>query len=623
MCFLVEIALASFMHAMNLMKIQKESSSVGWNDSSAFSNSRLHYLIASTLIKQQKFQDAIEPLQFALSNSRGFHSLNDLLEKMLIQCYNKVPSAITDVNLKVLNASLSLLLRHGIRSPLSSAILNTFNDSSPNTTFETDHIIEIPYCSDDKQPFNFALTFPNQSHVIQGDVIDAVLQLRSNLKFPVRVKVLLIEPNLDPVKFEVQDQTDWVLRPDESKEMTVKVIIPSNVFKLVDAKLVQSQSLKGERLRSCGLTKIGGGVYSNEIERKKASQGGLCVGCVAIDVELSLPSHKVPLKIKIHNVHRGSIPCPSDNLQNKIQTSTEEDNYIYSAWGRPSCFPMSKGPRCLRVLKPQPNLEIRDLTTPVTNGIAIEGTVNRILLALKSESNEYCRNVKMSITCENTFENMNSNSQSLLDKEQDRISADPSRHPVVVQSKNDSTIDETISDEIPIGWALVEKSDVKDDWRPVVESIGCGESIHTFFDLFRPLAEYEENEQSVMCTTNFCVKISYDQVRPNQFSTSTGDLVVQEYRGSVQWRPPVKAEISFSSALKKILPSGSRHLGNKVANNSSVNDLLLVQSGGKAFLKCSIRANEAENNLPIILSSVKFEVSKYLILTKLVTFPRF
>jgi hypothetical protein len=598
------------MHAMNLMKKQKESQSIGWNNLSAFSNARLHYLIASILIKQQKFQDAIEPLQYALSSSRGFHSLNDLLEKMLIQCYNKAPSAMTDEKVKALNASLSLLLRHEIRSPLTSAILNSSNDSSPSTTVNTNRIIEIPCCSEDKQPFHFALTFPYQSHAIQGDVVDAVLQLRSNLKFPVQVKVLLIEPNLDQVKFEVHDQTDWVLRPDESKEMIVKAFIPSNLMKVVDARLNQSQSLKGERPRSCGLTKIGGGVYSNRIEQTKGSQGGLCVGCVAIDVELSLPRHNFPLKMRIHNVHRGSIPRPNGGLHNKTNTSTEEDNYIYSAWSRPSCFSMSKGPRCLRVLKPQPNLEIRDLTTPVTNGIAIEGTVNRILLELKFESTEYCKNVKMSVTCENTFENMNSNSQTLLDKEQDRISTYPQRNPMLVQSKNDSMINETILDAIPGGWALVENNDAKDDWRFVVESLGCGESTHTFFDLFRPLAEYEESERSMICKTNYCVKISYHQVRPNQSSSSTGDLVVQEYRGSVQWRPPVKAEISFSSAFKKILPSGSRHHGNKVANNSSVNDLVLVQSGGKAFLECSIRANEAENNLPVVLSSVKFEVSK-------------
>ena len=106
-----------------------------------------------------------------------------------------------------------------------------------------------------------------------------------------------------------------------------------------------------------------------------------------------------------------------------------------------------------------------------------------------------------------------------------------------------------------------------DDWKPVISTLKGSSMTHAFFDIFRPLSEYNEKEQS--CKTDFLVLFRYCQVRPNQSGASKdGDIGVQEYRGSA-----------------KVLPYGNKHPGNKVTIAGSINDTAAIISNSKALLQ--------------------------------------
>ena len=612
----VGLALDSLKHALALLEKKNQLSSGESKRGNDTSYARLYYLIGGILMKDEKFEDAIEPLQNALSYSTGFSSIHVLLEKALIQCYKKISTTDSiDINQKLIDSSLSLIFNTGTNAAISKATLASLTEDifSLQNKANSTRVFDWPYGSDEEQPFQFALTFPDRLYAIEGDEVNAIVRLRSNLRTPLRVKDVLIEPNFGAIKIEPHNEVDRILMPNESIQFDVKVTIPSDFSKSVDSALFVRQAPKVERPTTAGLTKIGGGVYlKKKEEKKKMMKGGLCVGCTAAFVKVSLPNDSTSaMTVKIHNTHRGSAPPPQ---KTSAYMSTEKDDYIYSSWSRPSSFPMSLGPRCLRVLSPQPNLEIRDLTTTATKGRLMEGTVNRIMLEIKAIPTEHCRNMRISVLCNSLIEQNSSKSMTLLDKEEsDTNPVQPSRLPVLVQHNGDDNND---SKNLPTGWTSNNKNNGQgsmDDWRPVVDILSGGSSTYASFDLFRPLSEYEEKDKG-RCKTNFFVTISYKQVRPNQCKASRdGDLVMQEYKGSAIWCSPIKAAVSFLPVTKKALPSGIRHVGNTIANTSSVNDSTAIVSGGKAFMRCTLEASEARNNLAVVLQNAKFEVRLYVL----------
>jgi len=614
----LEIALESLNHALKLMDKEDLSSKAP----NKLLYARLHYLIGGVLMKQGKFQEAIEPLQKSLSASLVFPSLHALLKKALIKCYKTATSDAQGTNTndhlrKMMDSLLSLILDTQTNDILSKSTLKSLmNDIFTSYASNlSDQIVEWPFEPEEKQPIEFVLTFPNQSYAIEGDEVIALLQLHSNLKTPVHLSNILIEPNFDVIKIELQNGLNCVLKPNSSIQVSVKVLLPGDFSKNVDQKLVQIQTLKTEKPKMCGLTMIGGGVYSQKKKgMKKILRGGICVGCAAIQINLTLPNSNAPsVKIRIHSAHRGSIPPPPQNNQQAIKRSTlEDDNFIYSAWGRPSSFPMSSGPRCLRVVCAQPDLEIVDLTTSATKGKLMEGTVNRIMLKITAGPTEYCKNMMMSVLCSSSFEEESSKSKSLLDQEQQSNinPAEPSRIPQLVEY-NDNKIHQNEKENFPSGWTVNIKNSgrgSRDDWKPVIDTLKGGSVTYASFDLFRPLSEYQEKEQR--CITNFLVTIKYSQIRPNQCGSSKdGDVVVQEYRGSATWCSPINADVSFLPAMKKVLPSGNRHQSNSVSNTGSVNDDSAILSGGKALLRCTLAASDAINNLGVVLKNVAFETN--------------
>ena len=141
----------------------------------------------------------------------------------------------------------------------------------------------------------------------------------------------------------------------------------------------------------------------------------------------------------------------------------------------------------------------------------------------------------MRVVCSSSYKEEASKSPSLLDQEQSSVTlpAQQSRLPQLVQSNDDKTYCNEL-ENLPLGWSVNNANSgwrSTDDWKPVISTLKGGSMTHAFFDIFRPLSEYNEKEQS--CKTDFLVLFRYCQVRPNQSGASKDDDIgVQEYRGS-------------------------------------------------------------------------------------------
>ena len=167
------------------------------------SYSRLYYLIGGSLMKQGKFEEAIEPLQNALLSSNLFPSLHVVLKKVLIECYKKIAEQDTSSGLNrvelcrnIVDLSSSLVLHTDTNSLLSNGTIKTLmNDAFSVKNLSSDRSIEWNEEEGKVQPFDFVLTFPEKSLAIEGDVVNAQLCIHSHLKTSVRLTDVLIESN--------------------------------------------------------------------------------------------------------------------------------------------------------------------------------------------------------------------------------------------------------------------------------------------------------------------------------------------------------------------------------------------------------------------------------------------
>ncbi len=615
------MALDAFKLSLIEFEGERESTDQLFLKQAKISYARLNQLIGGIYFQQENFHQAVKHLEVALSYSKVFPTLHVVLERALIHCYKNLlrqelkPGHKYDQTRKLTRCALDLVLTSGVNKIHSNAALSKLlkeafgmSDDGQNEGL----LIEWPDFKDSEPPFEYTFTFPDQTYAIEGDVIKATLRVRSNLSLPIKLHDLTLSSPLSRnlVKIELENDSGCVLTTGDTKEISANVTLQSNLSKTVDTKLVELQSLKGEKPKTAGLTSLGGGIYTDKKNRKKIARGGLCVGCTALNIKFSLLNAEKSsfVTLKLPNSHRGT----SLHRLNTKRSIIEEDNYIYSAWSRPTAFPLSSGPRCLRVVCPQPDLKIEDVTTSLTNGRLIEGTVNRILLKLNAGPNENCRKIKLSVICSSTVEEGLSKSSSLLDREEstDGVNQVNSRQPILVEPCDDIHI----SKSLPTGWRMNSENNgqgARDKWFDVQETLNGGSSTYAYFDLFRELPEYQDGANG-RCRTNFLVTVKYNQMRKSQCEASRdGDVVVQEYRGTASWCSPMKAKISFSPATRKMTPSGIRHKGNLVSTGISAipgKDSIALKSGRIAFMKCTIEAAEASNHLEMRLVAAKFEV---------------
>ena len=345
------------------------------------------------------------------------------------------------------------------------------------------------------------------------------------------------------------------------------------------------------------------------------------------------------------------------------RTPFEEDNYIASAWMRPKHLPMSRGPRCLRVLPPMPDMSVTNLTEPCTNGKVLEGTVNRVLLKLQAGPREICSDVKFKVFCSSLLITSEGRTRKIAEEDPTGSAKDPIaslrdprvRTPVLVLKDDAATAEMTeYGYEIPAGWVLDgDGRNGRDQYTPIAETIKHGETTYAYFDVYRPSPHITEMEGIVnededaenlsydrdVCQTDIDVSICYRQSRPTQKikqiptrrrgrrkpgeeSATTGggkeepDLVYLTHSVAILWSAPISAV--FSPGLKESQPSGNRHPSNNVPDfNSSALSLtaatkreMVLIDGERVSTKCTLEAEASADGLTAVIEEIRFEVRK-------------
>lgn len=358
-------------------------------------------------------------------------------------------------------------------------------------------------------------------------------------------------------------------------------------------------------------------------------------------------------------------------VANIKRTPFEEENYIASAWSRPSTVPLAKGPRSLRVLGPLPQLVITDLTEPLTKGKALEGTVNRILLKLQAGPDEICSNMKMTVSCFSVLITPSGSVKRLIAPEEITEEVENSidmknpsfRTPVLVAASTD-LIQSTSTEygySLPGGWHVSGsgQKDVSKDLEP----LKGGEASYVNIDFFRPAAHMQREGFSIegaiveedmgdvcACKTDFYITISYVQMRPSAIkppmkirrrsarqrpvmpSSSHDDsggmseatMMSTTDQGGPASTSETSKEVSleftgslvwaapltatFSPGAKSVYPSGNRHPSNGAEGYEFDNDERVVVDGESVSTRCSLHLDPSMDGLRTELASIRFEV---------------
>lgn len=352
------------------------------------------------------------------------------------------------------------------------------------------------------------------------------------------------------------------------------------------------------------------------------------------------------------------------------RTPFEEENYIASAWSRPQHLPFSRGPRSLRVLGPQPKLVITNVTEAATNGKALEGTVNRILLKLQSGSEERCSEMSLVVSCFSVLITRSGSTKRLVSENESKEAENSidmrnprCRTPMLVKkahlSNGELSASTDLGYDLPAGWQAA-GSGQNDTHVNVTELMG-GECSFVHLDFFRPAAytqkqlltadnstEGDDLDDMCLCKTDFYVTVTYRQERPstqkqkrtrrisrirpvmtsatkenaavetvencapNQMADGaevSSDKVSLEFAGSVVWAPPIAA--NFVAGARKGCPSGSRHPSNRVegAPQTSTKVDYVLTDGERFSTRCSLQLDPSMEGLQTEIISVRFEVS--------------
>lgn len=346
------------------------------------------------------------------------------------------------------------------------------------------------------------------------------------------------------------------------------------------------------------------------------------------------------------------------------RTAFEEENYIASSWMRPLDLPLNFGPRCLRVLPPLADMIITNITEGFTNGKALEGTVNRVLLRLKAGSEENCSDVAVRVSCSNVLVSGSGDSTRITsnpaDEEENISIVDPLnlhvRTPVLVKADKDAPSQMTkYGYEIPKGWTLVGDDGhgtAEDEFLHVIETLKSGEETYAVFDIFRPsppvtritgVFQPGEDEEGLayehaICQSDIDVSIRYRQDRvaqkkklmttkrrgrrkaedeaagPPSSDESESDVVFLTQTVPIVWSQPIST--TFSPGLKSSYPCGNRHPTNTVPDSesrrnpiaSTIDAEMVLVDGERVTTKCTLEAAASADGLLADINEVKFEV---------------
>lgn len=696
---------------------------------SSRSGARLYYLAGGVLIGMGKHKDAGLHLMKASRFCRGWQDLELPVRRLLTECYEHcIPSQIDNTSNESSENVVSTILYSYFNAELSSQNLrNALNHLSSVSGGKTlQWYLETCDEEDTSLPFSFAVSFPGKTQARSGDTVAASVTVKSNLNYAVYVNSvaigtlagkLVIPPNDLLSAANASDGSDGgiIIQANAAIVIMTKVKLPKDLSAIAFDESGNGGELLGvagkgsfakiAKPRTAGITaagtsviclfltvypqkliltrnflRLGGARLVSEqlLQRgNNESQGwnvrflggkpllcdGLHLTFYPVQAEAASSSTLTPIELSIQK-------RKIKTAANIKRTPFEEENYIASAWSRPQHLPFSRGPRSIRVLGPQPELIVTNMTEEATKGKALEGTVNRLLLKLQSGPEENCTDLKINISCFSVLITPNGTTQRLVSCDEilrgSENSLDMSnsnyRTPSLVKSSNEVTSSQTNGSgyNLPVGWALAgtgqQYSDKCDDLK-------AGEYNYVQLDVYRPAAYSQKtllfddgnnNEDNIgdvsLCKTDFYVSVEYKQerlskekqnqrrpkrttrARPVMSSasrdnttiaeddqtidqkespenTDTYDIVALEWSGAILWAPPITA--TFSRGAQSGYPCGSRHPSQQVdSTNSSRSkeaDFLLVD-GEKFSTRCSLQLDTSMDSINTEIVAVRFEV---------------
>lgn len=660
--------------------------------SSSRAGARLYYLAGGILLGMSRHEEAAAQLAKAAKYAHGWRELELAIRRMLIECYGKHMPSPSDAS-ESSQTLASMILDSYFNAKMSSRdlrrALGHFASVSGGESLKWYHSSTNE--EDSSLPFSFAITFPGTTHATAGEPVKASVLIKSNLDYAVHVNSVVLLSLAGELSIPANDLLS-AQNASEGSEGSIIIQAKTEIILSTEVKLprdlsiiasnesgnggeVQGVAGKGSfavsaRPRSAGVTSAGGARlvsegdlsnwHSNSQGWSLRYLGGKSLRCDGLKVVF----YPVQAERATGGVEKVTLieltleMKKAKTAANIKRTPFEEDNYIAAAWARPHHVPFSRGPRCLRVLGPQPEMVVSNLSDSVTDGKALEGTVNRVLLKLQSGPNERCTDIKFSVSCFSVLMTPSGSTKRLVAPEKLNSELESSvnmkdahfRTPVLVlpsESLDESPID--YGYDLPAGWDLAETGQIYTG--TVASSMKGGDTAYVPVDLFRPGTLLQEDRN--MCKTDFYITVSYKQERaaarkqkvnkrtsrqrpvmsstkgsepnessaqaPSQDSGSTpgmpedsSDEVSLEFTGSVVWAQPLSA--SFGQGVRKFYPSGSRHPSNAVGNSTVDldDDEFALIDGETVTMKCSLQADSATRDLKTEIVAVSFQVRRLL-----------
>ena len=546
--------------------------------SSSRSGARIFYLAGGILLGMNRHEEALIHLEKATKYAKGWRELELAIRKMLIECYEKhTPSHSSILANESSQTLASMILDSYFNAEMSSQDLRralgqfsmisgggalkwyreSFNDEDPDL------------------PFTFEVTFPENIFATIGDSVKAAILIKSNLDYAVHVNsvVLLslagdlpISPNDLMRATNASEGSDGGIIIQRNSEITIEteLVLPKDLSIIAADESGNGGELQGvagrgsfsknARPRSAGLTSAGGArlLSANQLSREnKVSQGwslrflgGKPLKCDGVRVTF------YPVQVGKVSGGGDQVPVIELTIEKKKprtaadirRTPFEQENYIASAWSRPQSLPFSRGPRSLRVLGPQPQMVISNLTEGSTDGKALEGTVNRVLLQLQAGPAEHCVDINFRVSCFSVLisndgvtkrlvaeKDLSSEAENSIDMKNPKY-----RTPVLV-SENDSVDVVETTDygyPLPSGWSL---ADSGQGFERRVKDLNGGSRSIVQLDFFRPSPTIQAGEvediNASLCKTDFYVTVWYRKEKPSSSASGKRRSVVRGGRG--------------------------------------------------------------------------------------------
>jgi tetratricopeptide (TPR) repeat protein len=641
---------------------RKANDLIHWSRSGA----RLHYLAGGALLGLNRHSEATSHLEKSVKLCEGWNYLESLIQRLLIECYEKEENLAYDETGSVDESSrqvrTSFLLDSYFNAKLRyNEMIRALEKLTRLNGLSSDECIQWNRdCIDEADPtlpFSFTITFPNYTHATAGNKVKASVWLRSNMDYTVNVNRLSILSFFGPLSIpsvhlssaknanEVHND-GLTIQPNETIEFNTELTLPIDLNQNdIDGKTGNSSAVKNARPRTSGITAAAGTRFALEDEYVSKSGarswslrclGGKPLHCEGINM-VFYPVDTITATSTTSDENNNKVELTIKVKERKMQANTkrttfEENNYISSAWKRPLSLPMSRGPRCLRLLPPSANMTVTNFTKELTNGKALEGTINRIVLKLKAAENETCANVMIRVKCSSVLttddgkkkrisvkdDDVSTENEDVEDKKNPRV-----RTPVLVkQDASSKTLATDFGYILPYGWALDgDGQDGNDEYTMVVPMLKAGAATYAYFDLYRPTSEpirIEGREEDITkemiesdnynCQTKVNLSIRYDPKKiGDDAAPEIDDHVSLDHNVTVLWSSPIS--VAFSSNSRDAYPSGNRHPSNSVAMKTPYptpeKELILIDKE-QMLTKGVIEAAASLDGLNVEIDQVRF-----------------